>query len=90
MKATRGDRNTLAALVIFTLACLSGCATDKTLTAAKERTRTKDDGEVVVDREAQPGYYALLPFAVGADIVLSPAYVIWYGIALGRGKADTF
>jgi hypothetical protein len=82
--------------VVFLLfaAPLSGCVTGTTIEAAKERVKYKPQTvdkngkitplEVESVEKAKPGYYALVPFAVVADIVLIPVYVFGtIGINLG-------
>jgi hypothetical protein len=63
-----------------------GCVTGTTIEAAKEHVNYKpqkveENGKITplevesVDK-AKPGYYALVPFAVAADVVLMPVYVV--------------
>ena len=61
----------------------SGCVTGTTIAAAKDRITYKPTwsegvmigSEVDTVEKGTPGYYALVPFAVAADIVLAPVYV---------------
>ena len=64
---------------------LIGCVTGTAIEAAKEHVKYKpqkvEDGkitplEVESVETAKPGYYALVPFAVVADVALIPAYVL--------------
>ena len=73
----------LSALAVIALS--SGCVTGATIEAAKEHVNYKPqrvvDGKITppevesVDK-AKPGYYALVPFAVVADVALLPVYVL--------------
>ena len=63
--------------------CLSGCVTGATIEAAKEHVHYKpqkvENGkisplEVESVENAKPGYYALVPFAIAADVALLPVY----------------
>ena len=63
---------------------MSGCLTDKTLTAAQEYK--PDVAEEA--KEAKPGYYALLPFAVLGDIALAPFYLGWWAYCVTTGNID--
>jgi uncharacterized protein YceK len=74
----------LVAAVIGTILC-SGCVTGTTLEAAKQQVnykpRTVENWkttpiEVESIEKAEPGYYALVPFAVVADVALLPVYVL--------------
>jgi hypothetical protein len=63
----------------------SGCVTGTTIEAAKEHVNYKqqqvrEDGsitppEVESVEPAKPAYYALVPFAVVADVALTPVYI---------------
>ena len=72
------------ALYAAIVLCLNGCVTGKTIEAAREHVHYKpqkvEDGkitplEVESVEKAKPGYYALLPLTVAADIALIPVYV---------------
>ena len=75
----------LGAVLLLLSVCLSGCVTGTTIEAAKEHVNYKpqkvEDGkitplEVEFVEKAKPGYYALVPFAVAADVALLPVYVL--------------
>jgi hypothetical protein len=40
------------------------------------------------EKEAKPGYYALLPFAVVGDIALAPVYLGWWVYCVSTGNID--
>jgi len=40
--------------------------------AAQPRSHMDEKGDTVVDKHEQPAYYALIPFAVGGDVVTAP------------------
>ena len=70
---------------LITTVLWSGCVTCTTIEAAKEHVNYKpqkvEDGnitplEVESVEKAKPGYYALVPFAVVADVALIPVYVL--------------
>jgi hypothetical protein len=79
-------KTTRVFLPVLVLAGLvSGCVTRSTIEAAKEQVRYKPrkfvEGkitplEVESVEKARPAYYALVPFAVAADVALTPAYVL--------------
>ena len=80
MKTARAVLPALTAIVLCT-----GCVTGTTIEAAKEHVNYKPqkvvDGkntppEVESVEKAQPGYYALVPFAVVADVALLPVYIL--------------
>jgi len=83
----------IVCLVLLLSVSLTGCVTGTTIEAAKEHVKYKpqtvENGkitplEVESVQKAKPGYYALVPFAVVADIVLIPVYVFGtIGINLG-------
>jgi hypothetical protein len=82
MKATIRIGIAEAVAVVLAL-CLSGCVTSSTLDHARDQSHTDSNGEPVVTRKGKPGYYALLPLTVPADVVLSPVYVgeflyVWF------------
>ena len=82
MKATIRIGIAKAAALVLAL-CLSGCVTSSTLDHARAQSHTDSNGEMVVTREGNPGYYALLPLTVPADVLLSPAYLgeflyVWF------------
>ena len=62
----------------------SGCVTGTTLDAAKDKAtyRSKYSQGVIVGSEVdtlekgRPGYYALVPLAVAADVALMPVYLL--------------
>jgi uncharacterized protein YceK len=54
---------------------LSGCVTADTLDAAKAHRHVNEKHEVITDRPARPGLYALLPLTVVADTILLPIYI---------------
>jgi hypothetical protein len=64
-----------AALVVAIVA-LSGCVTADTIESARTNRDTIKSGEVVIDYRVKPRYYALVPLAIVADIVLVPAYAV--------------
>ena len=77
--------------------CLSGCVTGTTIEAAKAHVNYKqqkagEDGkltplEVESVEKAKPAYYALVPFAVVADVALIPVYVgVTVAVNLGLMK----
>jgi|GEM_PF-6353942 len=64
-----------ATLFLALLVCSNGCMTYSSL------QRAKGEHNVVTGHtptEPQPGYYALLPLAVPADIATSPIQLIVY------------
>jgi len=61
-----------AALLAAVLICLSGCITANTIQVAKTKTHKSDKGETVVDEPGKPGYYALVPLTIVADVATSP------------------
>jgi len=70
--------------LMATLLC-TGCVTGSTIEAAKEHVNYKpqwvEDGknrplEVESIEKAKPGYYALVPVAVAADVALMPVYIL--------------
>ena len=77
---------------------LSGCVTGTTIEAAKEHVNYKqqkvdENGkitplEVESVEKAKPGYYALVPFTVVADVALIPVYLGWYIYAVTTGHID--
>jgi hypothetical protein len=80
MKTARLLLSVLIATVLW-----SGCVTGTTIQAAKEHVNYKpqkvEEGkitplEVESIEKAKPGYYALVPFAVVADVALIPVYVL--------------
>lgn len=68
-------------LLICLLITGSGCMTTHTIKNAKGRSHTNQNGEVVVDKKPEKGYYALVPFAVIGDTALLPVYIIFFGFA---------
>ena len=54
------------------LLCGSGCMTMTTLEAAKPQTHKDEQGEVVVDKKTELGYYALIPLTVAGDMATLP------------------
>jgi hypothetical protein len=73
----------LSSLAVIVL--VSGCVTGTAIEAAKEHVNYKpqrvEDGkitplEVESVEKAKPGYYALMPFAVAADVALLPVYIL--------------
>ena len=72
----------LSLLAAFVLS--SGCVTGTTIAAAEERVTYKSKwsngviigSEVDTVEKGKPGYYALVPFAVVADVALIPVYVL--------------
>jgi hypothetical protein len=66
----------MAAMVLAgsTTSCITTGVTER----AKPWKTTNEKGETVETKPAQPGYYALLPLSVPADIALSPIYAIWW------------
>lgn len=80
MKSTPVLLSVLAVIVLS-----SGCVTGTTIEAAKEHVNYKPQRmedwkitplEVESVEKAKPGYYALVPFAVAADVALLPVYVL--------------
>ncbi len=73
-------------LVALTLAFGSGCVTRNTIDAAQNPQYTKNDkGDVVETKSGNPGYYALVPLAVVADIVLIPGYFFFSILYFSNG-----
>jgi hypothetical protein len=86
MKASVYANIARSAVLVMALASLSGCVTGTTIEAAREhvnyKQQTVEDGkisppEVESVERAKPGYYALLPLTVAADVALLPVYVGW-------------
>jgi len=60
-------------LLLFGLLIFSGgCMTSATLDSARGYAQTNEKGEIVAEAKSKPGYYALLPLTVPADIITSP------------------
>jgi len=63
-------------VIVITLLSLlfsgSGCMTINTVEAARARTHNDEKGEEVVDKKAEPGYYALIPLTVAGDTATLP------------------
>ena len=80
MRPKSRTRTVLEMLALTALISTSGCLTDKTLTAAQEYKPPKEISAGVTEeaKEAKPGYYALLPFAVMGDIALAPVHIVWW------------
>jgi hypothetical protein len=90
MKTHWKAKSVLAASAVVGLLSTSGCFTDKTLTAAQEYKPHKEisSGPSEEEKEAKPGYYALLPFAVVGDIALAPVYLGWWVYCVSTGNID--
>jgi uncharacterized protein YceK len=76
------------ALLLTAVACLSGCVTGTTLEAARTYSHVNEKQEVVIDQKGKPGYYALVPLTVPADIVLAPVYLGWWVWCVTTGHID--
>jgi hypothetical protein len=73
-------RRLAQAWALILAATLPGCAlTHETLDHAKENSFTNTKGEKEAVWEAKPGLYAVVPFAVIADVALTPVYVLYFG-----------
>ena len=63
-------------LILVASVCLllanSGCMTMTTLEAARPQTHKDEKGEVVIDKQSEPGYYALIPLTVAGDVATLP------------------
>ena len=46
--------------------------TMNTLETAKPRTHKDEKGDVVIDKKAEPGYYALIPLTIAGDTATLP------------------
>jgi hypothetical protein len=73
----------LSALLVLT-SC-NGCMTQSTIRLAERQVRTNEQDEKVETRPARPGYYALMPLAVAADIVLVPGYLFVFALFSAAG-----
>jgi hypothetical protein len=69
-----------AVIAAFVLVLSDGCVTQNTILLAKPQTTMNEKHEEVETRPARPGYYALLPLAVAADIALIPGYLFAFAI----------
>jgi uncharacterized protein YceK len=73
-------------LVSLTLASGSGCVTRNTIDAAQNpQYGANANGDWVETKSGNPGYYALVPLAVVADIVLIPGYIFYSIIYVSNG-----
>jgi hypothetical protein len=75
-------------LSLFGLLVLSGgCMTSATLDSAHGSAQTNEKGEVVADAKSKPGYYALLPLTIPADIATFPFQLcyVWWSFEFGNG-----
>ena len=62
-------------LILFLLAS-SGCMTAKVVEKAKPEQRWNSETKERETQPGHPGYYALLPLSIPADIVTSPFQLI--------------
>jgi hypothetical protein len=60
--------------LVVAIVSLSGCITADTIDNARSDRRTIKSGDVEIDYQVKPRYYALVPLAIAADIVLVPVY----------------
>ena len=78
MKTSIQAKVARSAVLVMAVVSLSGCVTAETIGYARTYSHTDpESGEVVIDYQGKPGYYALLPLTIPADIVFDvPAYVV--------------
>jgi len=69
-------------LLLALLASTNGCMTYSTIKRAKGEQNPVMGSPA---KEPQPGYYALVPLTVPADIVTSPFQLLFYAIAKADG-----
>jgi hypothetical protein len=72
-------------LLIALLITSNGCMTYTSVHRAEGTKYWSINGPEITPSKPEPGYYALLPLTVPADIVTCPFQGIWYGLVYGIG-----